>query len=267
MAQLVLCSALGVIIAQGALYSGRLLVGWLRGAEIGKPIRKLLPTGNLRAAAPQTPGRGFPIASRTVILGGFIKYAAPAGAAAILITLGVWAVGDNLAARSARTATASNAFDSVAALPLAEVHASADEARDSSAAAPRSDPPPAAPAHGVDPYADPDFKVHRQPHPAGTPVSLTERLVQRSEAKAGNDLLRQTQRDGHRSQYDCEAAERASKYLKAGLDVWGFATWQLKYFPMDSYRGATLAQCRQIQTVVDPSALDLKSTVAQRNHP
>jgi hypothetical protein len=36
---------------------------------------------------------------------------------------------------------------------------------------------------------------------------------------------------------------------------------------MDSYRGATLAQCRQIQTVVDPSALDLKSTVAQRNHP
>jgi hypothetical protein len=267
MVQLVLCSALGVIIAQGALYAGRHVVGWIRGGDIGKPIRKLIPTRNFRAAAAQPPGRGYSIAFRTVILGGFIKYAAPAGAAAIIITLGVWAVGDNLAARSARTAAAATVFDSAAALPVANVHASAEGARDSSAVASRAEPPTAAPAHGVDPYADPEFKVHRLPHPAGTPVSLTEKLVQRAEAKARNELLRQTLRDVNRSQYDCEAAERASKYLKAGLDVWGFATWQLKYFPMDGYRGATLEQCREIQTVVDPSALDLKSTVAQRNHP
>jgi hypothetical protein len=71
----------------------------------------------------------------------------------------------------------------------------------------------------------------------------------------------------HRSQYDCEAVDRARKYLKSGLDVWGFAIWQVKYFSVDSYKGATLPQCKDIENIVDPSSLDLQSTVAQKNHP
>jgi hypothetical protein len=66
-----------------------------------------------------------------------------------------------------------------------------------------------------------------------------------------------------RSQYDCEAAERAGRYLKAGLDVWGFAAWQLKYFPVEGYKGATLAGCKNIPNVVDPTRPDLQSTVAR----
>jgi hypothetical protein len=66
-----------------------------------------------------------------------------------------------------------------------------------------------------------------------------------------------------RSQYDCEAAERAEHYLKVGLDVWGFAAWQQRYFPMDGYKGATLEQCRDIKAIV-PGSLDLQSTVAQQ---
>jgi len=70
-----------------------------------------------------------------------------------------------------------------------------------------------------------------------------------------------------RSQYDCEAADRAGRYLKAGLDVWGFGAWQLKYFPTEGYKGATLIACKDIPNVVDPSQLDLQSTVAQDGHP
>jgi hypothetical protein len=98
-------------------------------------------------------------------------------------------------------------------------------------------------------------------------LSLKETLLQRSEGRARADLLRETQQHLHRSQYDCEAADRASKYIKAGLDVWGFATWQIRYFPVDSYTGATLPQCKDIQNVVDPSPSHLQSAVAQENHP
>jgi hypothetical protein len=35
---------------------------------------------------------------------------------------------------------------------------------------------------------------------------------------------------------------------------------------MDGYKGATLAQCKDIKNVVDPSSLDLQSTVAQTSH-
>jgi hypothetical protein len=69
-----------------------------------------------------------------------------------------------------------------------------------------------------------------------------------------------------RSQYDCEAADHANKYLKAGLDVWGFAAWQLKHFPVDSYSGATLAQCKDIKNVIDPTRLNLQSALARENH-
>ena len=98
-------------------------------------------------------------------------------------------------------------------------------------------------------------------------MSLKETLLRRSEARAQADLLRETQQHLHRSQYDCEAADRASKYVKAGLDVWGFAAWQIRHFSMVSYKGATLPQCRDIKNVVDPASLRLQSTVAQGKHP
>ena len=66
-----------------------------------------------------------------------------------------------------------------------------------------------------------------------------------------------------RSQYDCEAADRAVKYLKAGLDVWGFAAWQVKHFPVEGYEGATLGECQNITDVVDPSRFDLHGAIAQ----
>ena len=74
------------------------------------------------------------------------------------------------------------------------------------------------------------------------------------------------QQRARRSQYDCEAAERATRYLKAGLDVWGFGPWQLKYFPMSGYKGATLAACKDIPNVLDPTQLDLQAAVAQDQH-
>src|SRR5207249_12023792 len=85
-------------------------------------------------------------------------------------------------------------------------------------------------------YTDTDFQVERHSHHAGRALSLKETLLRRSEARAQADLLRETQQHLHRSQYDCEAADRAGKYLKAGLDVWGFAAWQIRHFPMVSYK-------------------------------
>ena len=45
--------------------------------------------------------------------------------------------------------------------------------------------------------------------------------------------------------------------------MWGFGAWQLKYFPIEGYKGATLDACKEIPNVADPSQLDLQSTVAQ----
>ncbi len=123
---------------------------------------------------------------------------------------------------------------------------------------------PATAAGDADPYTDAEFKVRHASHRGA--LSLKETLLQKSEAKARAELLAETEQHASRSQYDCEAAQRATKYLKAGLDVWGFAAWQLKYYPTDSYQGATLAQCKDIQNVIDPGSLDLKSTLAQENH-
>jgi hypothetical protein len=121
-------------------------------------------------------------------------------------------------------------------------------------------------ARSPDPYADSEFRVRRPPHRAGTPLSLKETLVQRSEARARTDLLKEIRQHVKRSQYDCEAADHANKYLKAGLDVWGFAAWQLKHFPVDSYRGATLAQCKDIKNAIDPTRLNLQSALARESH-
>jgi len=98
-------------------------------------------------------------------------------------------------------------------------------------------------------------------------MSLKETLLQRAEAKAHDELLGEMKQHQNRSQYDCEAADRAVKYLKAGLDVWGFAAWQVKHFPMDGYEGAALSQCQNITDVVDPSRFDMHESLAQGNDP
>jgi hypothetical protein len=244
MAQLVIGTTLGFMIAQGVLYAIGRLVGWLRREDVRVGFRTVA----------RTPGHS--------LVRGFIRYAAPVGAGAALIALGAWAVKDDLGAKTTRSAPLANAFDPSAALSLSDSQGSVD-ATATPAPAERTE---AAAAGKVDPYADPDFRVPRRPHRAGTAVSLKETLVQRSEAKARADLTRDTQQQRNRSQYDCEAADRADKYLKAGLDVWGFAAWQVKYFPMDGYEGATLAQCQDIKEVIDPSRFDLRSTVARENH-
>jgi hypothetical protein len=248
MTQLVIGAALGFFVAQGVLYSIKHLSGWLRRSDARKRILKL----------PSSLGPTFIV--------GFTKYATLAGAGAAVITLGVWAVGDHLAAKSARSAVAAEVLGPSTAAPVSDSHSSPDEVA-GLAAAPGDSRATAVPVDSVDPYTDADFKVQRRAHRAGTALSLKEALLQRSEAKARADLLRETQQHLFRSQYDCEAADRASKYLKAGLDVWGFAMWQIRYFPVDSYKGATLPECKDIKNVVDPSLMHLQSTVAQENQP
>jgi hypothetical protein len=236
MTQLVFGAALGFIVGQGVLYSMKHFIGWLQRDEVRQLIRRLTPLGG------------------SDLIGGFIKYAGVLGAIAALVTLGVWTVGDYLAARSARSVARANVLGPSTAVPISDLHGSPDEVAGLTPA-PNANFSNAVPVDNADPYTDSDFKVHRRPHHTGTPLSLKETLVRRSEEKARADLLRQTQQYVRRSQYDCEAAERAGKYVKAGLDVWGFATWQVKYFPMDSYRGTKLPQCKDIKNVVDPSSL------------
>jgi len=248
MTQLVIGTALGFFVAQGVLYSIKHLSGWLQRSDARKRILKLPPSLG------------------STFIDGFTKYAALVGASAAVITLGVWAVSDHLAAKSAGSAATADVLEPSTAVPVSDSHRSPDEVA-GLAPAPKVDRSTAAPVDNVDPYTDSDFKVQRRSHHAGTALNLKETLLQRSEAKARADLLRETQQHLHRSQYDCEAADRASKYLKAGLDVWGFAMWQIRYFPVDSYKGAKLPQCKGIKTVVDPSPLHLQSTVAQENHP
>jgi hypothetical protein len=246
MSQLVIGAALGYIVAQGALHGIKRFVGWLQRDEVRQRIRTL------------TPWRG------STIIGGFIRHAGLIAAGAAVITLGVWATRDYLAVRSARSAAIADTFDPATAAPVTDAPAPADEGP-APARARKPEPARAVPVNNVDPYTDSDFQVHRSQR-AGKATSLKETLLRRSEEKARTDLLKETQQRVHRSQYDCEAADRASKYVKGGLDVWGFALWQVKYFPASNYTGATLPQCKDIKNVVDPSWVDLKSTVAQANH-
>ncbi len=245
MTQLIVGTALGFIVAQSGLYGVRHSLGWLQREEVRTRVRTL-------------PGH--------VIVGGFIRYAAPIGAGAALITLGVWAVGDYLAAKAARTAALTSSLDPATPAGVAQAQGSADEATGGSAAA-TVEPANAVQPESADPYADPDYKVHRRMHRQGRSLTLKETLLQRSEAKARAEMLQEMQQHASRSQYDCEAADRAARYLKAGLDVWGFAAWQLKYFPVVGYKGATLTGCKDIPNVVDSSQLDLQSTLAQEGRP
>jgi hypothetical protein len=245
MSQLVIGSALGFLIAQGLLFTFRRAIGGLKHDGLRQRFATLIPA------------RG------SSIIGGFIQHAGLIGASVAVIALGAWAARDYLAAKSARSAAIADVLDPSPAVSASDTLGSPDEAA-GLARASKAEPPDAVPVNNVDPYADPDFQVHRS-HRAGKSVSLKETLVRRSEERARADLLKETQQHLHRSQYDCEAADRASRYVKGGLDVWGFATWQIKYFPVNSYTGATLAQCQAIKNVVDPSWMDLHSTVVQRD--
>ena len=242
MTQLIIGACLGFMIAQGVLHGIRQLLGWLQHERVRTRVRALVP-------AP-------------ALIGGFVRYAGPVGASAALITLGVWGVSDYLAAKSARAAATANLFDPAVAEAPTDPHNATDDSAPP-AAVPAVDAAPAA-ASGANPYHDADFKVQRPARKAGTAPTLKETLLQRSEAKTRSELLRQLQQHAQRSQYDCEAADRGQKYLKADLDVWGFAAWQVKYFPVEGYQGATLPQCRDIKNVLDPSSLDLHSTVARK---
>ncbi len=246
MTKLVVGTALGFLLAQGLLYVLGRLAGPLRQGELLARVR------TLRATPEPT------------VLGALIKFAAPLGIGAALITLGVWAVNDYLAAKSARNAEA-HLFDSSAPAPDPEQSAAPLQSVSLKPPPPREAVDETA-GTAPDPYADPEFKVQRKAHRAGAAPNLKEKLVQQSEARARNALLQELRQHLNRSQYDCEAADHAGKYLKAGLDVWGFTTWQVKYFPLETYRGASLERCRTIKNVV-ASSLDLQSAVAQQNPP
>lgn len=243
MTQVIFGAALGFILAQSVLYGLRRSIDWL-------PRGPLL--ARMRMPSP-VPG--------SAIAGVLIRYAGLLGVCAALLTLGTWAVGDYLKARSAQRA-AMVALSEAATAPGTGTRAAPEDVTRLAAA---SEAPSPTPLVNADPYADPAFKVPRRAHRSGATASLTDTFLERSEAKARSDLLDEIRQHSQRSQYDCEAAARADKYLKAGLDVWGFQAWQGKYFPVGTYKGATLPECKALKNVTDPAALDLRSTVAQQH--
>src|SRR3989442_8400386 len=82
MTQLVFGAALGCLLAQGVLYCIKPFIAWLRRDELRARLSALTPPS----------GRAIAHAS--------IQYAVLLGAAAALITLGVWAFGDYFSGRS-----------------------------------------------------------------------------------------------------------------------------------------------------------------------
>ena len=248
MTQLVFGAALGFIIGQGVLRGIKhFFGGWFQRHRLV----------SLQGSA---------------VVAGFIKYAGALGAVAALLTFAIWLIGDSVRESYPASVETAVATDSTAAAPVPDLQASvsasasapadADDEKDLTPAPAKAAPAATVVVAGADPYADSDFKVHRQRHRAGTSAALKDTLLQRSEALARADLLKQTQEHMRRSQYDCEAAARASKYVQAGLDVWGFEAWQVKYFPMDGYRGATLGQCKDIKKLVDSPRPTLQATTA-----
>lgn len=245
MTQLVIGTALGFLCAQALLYSLKQLGNRIAGHAGRLPLSS---REALRASA---------------LISGFVRYAPPVAASAALMTLGAWAVKDHLAARRASTVPVADALDAAGAGSLADSRAGTD---DIAVLTPTggSNPAASSAAASADPYSDPDFRRPSRPH-RGDASTLKDALLQRSEDKARADLLRDMRQQRTRSQYDCEAAARAEQYLKAGLDVWGFAAWEEKYFPADTYQGAKLPECREIKSVVDPTRLNLQSAVARGN--
>src|SRR6267154_554855 len=135
MTQLIIGTALGFFVAQGVLYGIRHLIGWLQRSDARKRILK--PTRSLGSA----------------LISAFIKYAAPVGAGAAVITLCVWAVGDHLAAKSARSAATADVFKRSTLVPASDPHGSPDElARTASVS--RVGRSPALAADNVAPYGE-----------------------------------------------------------------------------------------------------------------
>ena len=243
MTQLILGCALGFMVAQGIVYG----------------LKRIF--ARKKTVVPVRPGAAQAV--RPSYLRTFIRYAAPVSACAAFLMLAAWTIGDYMAGRANHTVNVEPA-DTPAEAAVADAQAATG-----TVAAP--DPAPAEvadtaprPAPTIDPYADADFKVK---HHARGALSLKEKLVQHAEQKADSELLRDTQAHAQRSQYDCETADHAQRYLKAGLDVWGFTTWQAKYFPVGSYQGATLAVCREIKDLLDPSRRNLQASVTSEPHP
>jgi hypothetical protein len=245
MTQLVIGAALGFLLAHAALFGVQQLTSWVRSAQGREWLHELVP------------------AHRFAAIGGFGRFAALVLGSAALITLGLWGVVDYLAARSEHSAAVTAALEPVAP-PSDSDSQTASEASATSPipATAKAGAAPAGDSEAIDPYADPDFKVQKKTHRGGP--SLKEALLLKEESKARAELLGETTQHAQRSQYDCEAADHAGRYVKAGLDVWGFAAWQSKYFPTATYKGASLPACKDLKNVLDSSGLDLKSAVAQQ---
>lgn len=245
MSQIVIGSTLGFLLAQCLLQGMRLMFVSERRAQLRQNLQTAF---NVRESG---------------LADGFVKYAGAVALVAALTVLGGWGLADYLEAKSSAAATKDPelAQASADALPIpapaeghdpgaavAEPVADTDYANESA----------------VDPYSDSEFSVRRRAH-RGT-ANLKDAFLQRSEEKARSDLLRETQERAPRSQYDCEVAAHAARYIKAGLDVWGFTTWQAKYFPLEGYKGATIPECRGIRDVIDPKRINVKSAVANRSN-
>jgi hypothetical protein len=244
--QLVIGTTVGFLAAHALLYGMKRL----RGRKSGDVQRS---RGSTREPLPAS-----------ALMRGFVRYAPSLALGAAHVTLGAWAVKDHLAARHAGNVPVAEALDASAAAQLGDSPAAADDL--AILTQPGGSIPAAAnAAASVDPYSDPDFRTPSHPHRARA-ANLKDALLRRSELKARADLLRDVRQQSTRSQYDCEAAARAERYLKANLDVWGFVAWEAKYFPVDGYKGATLPECRDIKAVVEPSQLHAQSAVAQANH-
>src|SRR5579864_3321410 len=158
MTQMVIGAALGCIAAQGGIFVFRRVVGWLQRDDVGVRIRAMTPQ------------------SGHALIGTFIKYAGPVSASVALITLGIWAVSDYVAARSAaRSAAMASAVD----VPPPQLAQAPPMPAPGSVSAPpaKADTPVALAASKPDPYTDPDYKVQRPAHRAGTPLSLKETLL------------------------------------------------------------------------------------------
>ncbi len=242
MTQTVIGAALGVLLAEGLLQGMKIV--WVRVRR--DSIRELFSPERL----------GLP--------DGFVRYAGAVGVAAAVVIFGVWRVADYLAARSAAASARETEVEAAVAAALPEPRVSADKPAEPDAAS-KAESSTGVAAGAADPYSDSEFVVHRRVQ-RGRAANLKDALLRQSEERAGADLLKQTEERGQRSQYDCEAAVHAARYLKAGLDVWGFASWQLKYFPMDAYKGATLPECKSIKYLIDPKRVNVKSAVADRSN-
>src|SRR5882757_6034268 len=100
MTQLIFGAALGFLLGEGVLHGVKHSIGWLQRDEVRKRVGQL------------------PAVRGAELMGGFIKYAGVIGAIGALITLGVWSVGDYLAAKSAQRVMSTNISDTAVAASM-----------------------------------------------------------------------------------------------------------------------------------------------------